>query len=545
MGVAASVSLNGDIAYVLGGLITGHGAGFDAVDLFLARPVVHRVYLDGILSIVRVTGLDPAGTAGMAVVRACGWLTATASATVLWHGLRRHVPGRIAAATSIAVGLALVASPNWYVLQPDWLGAVLAVAGLGAALWGSRSISPLVAGLLFSFAIGAKIAALPWVLLALLVVALFSWRRAAAAAGATAVVAAVLVVLQRRELPWEIQWLADQVTLVHNSPLSRGFSVHGVLRGVRDSLDIGAVNPVIWAAVPAALLIVVRRPTLRTRVVAAAIAALAVALSVASGYGQGEHFAYHWVGMPVLAAGALAWAIAQDRRGRLPLLVGAGATTALAIVVCARPAAWRADHLESTTVLFGVIAIAVSAAALVGHRQTPPIAPGDAPPPSSLWPIALTILLLAPLLPSSPGSFEMYNAGGHVGTPLSKHNAELESMRLARAQLPADVPVLYLTYGATNFVVENPATCRYPSPQWLQRATYEIGPEVMRMDSYRDNLSCLTPTPPAFVVWDTTWFARDRMPQAVGAYVDASFDCSPQTRTTILQRQVWVCPRRA
>lgn len=540
MVLLSSRALNGDVAYVLGGLVTGGAAGYDVVELFLARPLVHRTYMGALLSVVNAMGLDAASVGGMIVIRLCGWLTAALAAWVLWRGLLLHASRSVATWASLGVGLALVASPNWYVLQPDWLGVVLAVAGVGVGLWGGRRLGPLLAGVLFALAIGAKIAAIPWVLLALLIVALLAPRRAAWAAASTTVVAAAMFGIQRGVLPWEIQWLQDQVELVHASPLSTGITPKNVLRGIKDSIDVAVLNPIIWAAVPAVLVLVVRRPSARSRVLAAGWAVIGLALSVASGYGQGEHFAYHWVGMPVVAAGALGWALAQDRRGRVPLLLGGFGSALLAVAATTQTQGWRAINLDGTAVAFGLLVLASGGLALAAHRSPRPRGVWVHAPTASA--LAVACLLIVPLLPTSPGSFAMYNSHGRVGAPLAGQQTDLDTVARIRNTVPADVPVLYLTYGATNFLVGNPATCRYPSPQWLQRAASR--PEISSMSSYRDNLTCLTPARPAFLVWDSQWFPQDRMPSEVKAYVDTSFDCSASRRMVITHRKVWVCPRR-
>ncbi|MDT0213547.1 hypothetical protein Q9R29_06575 [Rothia sp. ARF10] len=543
MWLLSRLALSGDALYVIGGTVTGAGAGHDPSELFLARPLVHRAYLGGLTTLVQSVGLDPAGQGGMLAIRAAGWLTAALACVVLWRGLSRHTGHLEAGWSAAAAFLALAFAPNWSALQPDWLAVVIAVGALGSSLLSHRLWGPAVGGVLLALALGSKIAAIPWVLLSLLVLALLA-RRRAVVAGVVALAASLLMfAVEQQVMPWEIQWLRDQVALVDESPLSTGMTPSSIAHGIKDTVDVAIINPVVWAAVPAVVVLVLRRgSTRRALLLSAGIAITALALAVGSGYGQFEHFSYHWVGLPVLAAGALAWALAEDPRGRTQLTVGGLVSGVLAVVATTRPVQWRETdtHILAMFFALGSVSVLASWRALAAHRasRTSP----DSAVGAAAGAVLVAAVLVAPLVPGVPGSFAMYNAAGPVGRPIAAHTAELADLERIRPVLPADETVLYLTYGVTNAVLGNPATCRYPSPQWLQRAPRT--PAVREMWSYRDNLTCLRPDPPAFVVWDTRWFPHRTMTPEVRSYLDGFFDCGPERRLVITQSRVWVCPRR-
>ena len=74
-------------------------------------------------------------------------------------------------------------------------------------------------------------------------------------------------------------------------------------------------------------------------------------------------------------------------------------------------------------------------------------------------------------------------------------------------------------YGTINHAMGNPTSCRYPSPQWLQRAN--IYPEVRTYPSYADNLKCLTGDRTArYLIWQIKWLSANRTSRTVRELID-------------------------
>jgi len=104
--------------------------------------------------------------------------------------------------------------------------------------------------------------------------------------------------------------------------------------------------------------------------------------------------------------------------------------------------------------------------------------------------------------------------------------------------------VLYLTFGTFNHALGNPTSCRYPSPQWLQRANFFK--RVETFPSYQDNLRCLTDPGPQYryLVIHVGWFDVKSASPQVQALLNQRFDCSPAARVPAPAPLV-VCPARA
>jgi hypothetical protein len=150
--------------------------------------------------------------------------------------------------------------------------------------------------------------------------------------------------------------------------------------------------------------------------------------------------------------------------------------------------------------------------------------------------VAVGAALIPATAPKSPYAFSAYDYEILNEPPPSGGYDEL-SARIGR-----DTPVLYLTFGNFNYLMGNPTTCRYPSPQWLQRASRY--PRVRTYPSYADNLRCLTDDQRAkYLVWTPAWFSLAKASPELRSLIASRFDCSPAAQVPA-PRGVVVCPAR-
>ena len=522
--VTALVALNGDVTYALGGIETAGRGGVSVWDVFVARPIAYRLLLDAL----DVTGSLPQAVAHR-VLRAETDLLVVAVAALLYAGLRRHLDRRAAAGIAFTTGFALIVSPPWHFLEPDWVAALAAVAAVGAALAPRRLwLGALLGGLAAVLVVAVKLATAPIALIALLAVAVLSPRRAVWLTAATGVLAVAWYATTKHLLPWEWIWLHDQANLVDNSPIH-----HGLRRADFHKLRIGLadtaiLSPVV-ATLPAAFAALIHRlPPGRPRWLGAGVAVAAGGLSLAPAYGQGEFFMYHYAIVPVLAAAVWGAAFALSPAARLPLLATTAVLGVSSLVLLRQSPGWRHANVGHITVAYLLIALIATAA--VWTARTGP----------ARWPagaIALSVALLPPVLIGAPSAFSTYNYRTIMGRPAGEGYAALSEL------IGRDTPVLYLTFGAVNEAMGNPTSCRYPSPQWLQRGG--VFARVREYESYRDNLRCLTGDSPArYLIWQPSWFDPARVPADVQALLDARFDCSPAARLASPAANLVVCPAR-
>jgi hypothetical protein len=528
-------SLNGDVTYALGGIATAGRGGVSIWDVFVARPLAYRLLVGGLDAGRTVLVGDSALTVSHLVVRVQAGLLVLAVAAVLFLGVRRFLGNRPAAVIAAATGLALVLAPPWHFLEPDWAAALAGVLAVGAACAPRRIwVGALLGGCAAFLTVAVKLATAPIGLLALLLVAVLSRRRAGWAAVVTAAVTVAWYVLTEQFLPWEWWWLRDQASLVGQSPIHHGLRWRDAYH-LRDALgNVAIVSPVV-AVAPAAVAALIRRlPPGRGRWFAAGFAVVAAGMSVASAYGQGEFFMYHFAVVPVLAAAVWGAAFGLCAPARVPLVVATVLVAVPSVVLLRLPADWRLHNLPPVIAGLALAAAVAAAVVWVAAGRS-----GGTALEGSSW-VVCAVAMCAVLLPASlPGSALAFSAHNHtvVNKPPTSYGYDRVRDRIGR-----DTPVLYLTFGSVGHVMGNPTTCRYPSPQWLQRASRH--PLVRDYPSYADNLRCLTDDRQArFLVWQPGWFDLAGADPAVRSLIAARFDCAPAARVPAPPNLV-VCPAR-
>jgi hypothetical protein len=213
-------------------------------------------------------------------------------------------------------------------------------------------------------------------------------------------------------------------------------------------------------------------------------------------------------------------------------VVSAVVLTATSVVLLWRPAQWRLDNEATVTTAYGILAliaaVAVGAAGAERRSRWAQTAVGA---------VAFTAAVALGTLPHVPYAFSGYDHAIYNERPVAAGYAAL------RDRIGPDTHVVYLTFGAINYLIGNPTTCRYPSPQWLQRATWTNSP-VPEMASYADNLRCLTDdTQARYLVWQPQWFNVSKSSPQVRTLISQRFDCSPQLRIPA-PKELMVCPAR-
>jgi hypothetical protein len=535
-------ALNGDVHYVLGGLRTaGEGGAGGPAEIFVARPLAYRLLIDALDNGRALVTDDGTSMVAQRIIRAEAVVLVAAVSLLLYAGLRRHLRRPRAMLIAYAAGVTLAIAPPFHFLEPDWAGALAATAAVGGALVSRYPLVGMLAGgTLLWLAVAMKVATAPYAVLALGIVAVFSWRRAVLAGGLGVGMVGGWMYATRELMPWESMWLHDMISLVRTSPLYHGLRWEDIEHLTDGVLNAALVSPIV-VLLPASLVVLVRsRRGPWRRLLAAALAVAAVALAVGPAYGQGEWFQYHFAGLPVLAAGC--WAAAVGVTGsntvRWVLVLAALAAGLASALLLPAPTAWRNAHFGEVS--WWLVAAAAGCALLVVVAGRLSSRPGGA---SVLAATAVCLSALVGGLPGSALSFAGdYSAGVNRGTA-----AGLEATRAQYARLHAvigkDTPVLYLTYGAENFMMGNPTACRYPSPQWLQRGT--VYPYVRDYASYRDNARCITEdTTAQYLVVAPKWFRIQLLEPALRDRLLARFDCSPAKQIHFGRPSVHVCPLR-
>ncbi|HET6483245.1 MAG TPA: hypothetical protein VFG35_24835, partial [Actinoplanes sp.] len=363
IGMSLWSALNNDVTYALGGLETAGAGGVSVWDVFVARPVAYRLIIA--LLDLPVPGGAPLTTAHE-IVRLGAYVLVAGVAFVLYLGLRRFVTEPAAAVTAVATGLTLIVAPQWHFLEPDWVAGLVAVLAVGAAcaprqVW----LGAVLGGFAAFLAVAVKLATFPLALLALLLVALVSRRRAAWAAAATVGFTVIWYLATRTFLPWEWTWLNDQAHLIVNAPVHQGIRWHDIERMLIAIGEVAVLSPIVAVAPAAAAVLVRRLDPGRPRWIGAGIAVLAAGMSVASAYGQGEFFMYHFAAVPVFAAGVVGAAFGLSPGARTPLVMTTGLAAVASFFLLRQAPEWRHDNV--TFVAVGYAVIAVTGAVVAGR----------------------------------------------------------------------------------------------------------------------------------------------------------------------------------
>lgn len=538
VGASIRVALNGDVTYVLGSIRAAGLGGVGVSDVFVVRPYLYRLFMSGLDHGRQLITPNQASWQAETVVRLEANLVVAAIAILLYAALRRRSSTDwFAAPVALAVGAALMLSQTWSFLQPDWIATAAAVLTVGVALFPRRAwIGVALGSCAVWVAIAVKTPTVAWAAIALIAVAWVSWRRALATGVGAVLVTGVWYVLTTVFQPWEITWLKDQAAMARNSPLNHGFRVNDLGHVAQLTVNVAIVNPIVVIA-PAAAVLLVKRAVGRRWLAALSLVCVA-GLSVASPYAQGQWFMYHFAGMPVVASAL--WAVALGRRSaaRVVLLVAPLIAAGFSLWAMRQPVKWRTDHLILVAVVVTALALIVVLAALVADRTATGGRVANHWQP--LVGLVAALTLVVPYLPGTVFSFDAYDAT----VPAAGRSSVLERQyREIRNQMGADTAVTYLAFGSVIYELGNPTTCRYPSPLFLQRATW--WPDVVTpLKSYQDNLACLSHDGGArYLVMQPAWFVLRNAAAPVKEYV-AQFNCSREGRLRGGPVGVWVCPRK-
>jgi hypothetical protein len=523
-GIALSIRspLNGDVTYTLGGLHTAGAAGFSAQDIFVARPVAYRFFMAGLEGIRSVFVADGTTFAAQTIIRLGADLFVVAVCVVAYFGLRRHLDRRLSAVLAYAAAVSLTLAPPWHFLQPDWLGVVLSVLCVGAALWPRPWwLGGVLGGLCVMAVVAVKFATAPWAAMALIAVFLLDRRRAIAAGVLGVAFFGAWTLVMNVVLPWENIWLSDQVALVEQSPLNRGVRWSDILHLIADVVDTTIVSPVVMALPAAACALLLGRTSRKDRLWTGGVLLVLAIFSIGSAFGQGEGLMYHFVGVPVFVDAVAGLAFVRVSPSRLPLAVTGVLAVAAGLVLMAQPAQWRlANRVIAAVVVVAVAGVGVLLVVLARRRRAAGATPWIPNLIPSLGAIVLCASLAVSYMPTATYAFSVYDYQIVVG------NLKLGSPRaqeLRNAIGGSQTPVLYFAFGSVGYEIGNPTPCRYPSPQWLQRSvTIEA---VTEMRSFEDNLACMSNDSTAkYLIIDPSWFKVERAPAVVRERVDAMFD---------------------
>jgi len=531
--LALRSNTNGDVTYALGGLETAGKGGVSVWDVFIARPVVYKLLIAALDGGRRLLVGDSSLTTEHLVIRLETYVLIVAVAAVLFLGVRRVAGMPAAAGIATATGLALIVSPPWHFLEPDWVAPLCGVLAVGAALLPRRLwLGVLLGGFATMLVVAVKLATFPVALLTLLIIAVLDRRRAAWTALSAVVFVTLWYLVTKHFLPWEWIWLRDQANLVHNSPIHHGIRRVDLHRLYVALGGVAVLSPLVVVAPAAAVRLVRRLPAGKPQRLGVTVALAAGLLSVLSAYGQGEFFMYHFAVVPVLAAGVGGAAFALVPSFRLPLAGATLAVTVLSLALLRLPAGWRHSHAGQVAIAYEMIGVGLAILTwFLAGRSRPAL-------PWAAGVVALSVALAPAVLPGDPYAFGTYNYNVY-----NRPSSDSKLIDLGK-RLGPDTPVLYLTFGTINHALGNPTSCRYPSPQWLQRANYVK--RVSTFPTYEDNLRCLTDGGHRYryLVIQPAWFDLKAASPQVQALINQRFDCSPAALFPAPAPLV-VCPARA
>ncbi|MBD2760208.1 hypothetical protein IEE94_11895 [Yimella sp. cx-573] len=544
--------LNGDVLYALGGLRHALAGGVPFDEIFIARPYTYKLVMGPLhLSApADSAAIDYATHRRILLLSLLALLLVT---LLLFVALRRWSSTRSAAVVASAVSAALAFAPKWDVLEPDWVAAVVAVCAFAAALLPrAERLGWILSGTLLCLTATMKLSTAAFAATVVVLLWLVDRRRAVGAAAVGAAVSGVWFVLSRMVQPIEWMWFSDQAALVHDSPIHRMPRLSDLGELLFALTNKSVVSPVLVTSLALIALYVSGAATRTQRRERALVSALIVISALASGYAQGEWFLYHFANLPILVTGLWAALLVQaSRRVRAVLLIGPAVVAVVAAAVMTQPP--LAADAANTWVTIGVWVSALGMAVLaVRWRESgSAMSRRDQPVrPVLLWaaPTVACLLGLAGTLPASTLAYS--GAVNATSTTRAPYDADalatlLRSRSAAVDRLTSrlggpDVPVLYLTYGGRTALLPFPATCAYPSPQWLQRASRH--PFVTDMDSYSDNFDCVSDPRPRWLIVQSDWMDLDHAPTALQSALRQHYDCTRSLPTIV--EGLMVCPRR-
>lgn len=271
------------------------------------------------------------------------------------------------------------------------------------------------------------------------------------------------------------------------------------------------------------------------------ISVLAVGLSLASGVGQGQWYAYHFVGLPVLAAGVWARAVClASTRARAVLIVAPLIAGLLSAVLLAQDLGWRREVFGPVVAAFVVLSLCTVFGALAERRWAARRTPGTVLLAAATT--ALAACLLPAGLPAAAYAFDGFDDQyTNAGLLDSQRNAHAEYDQV-RQRIGTQTPVLYLAYGSKAYLLGSPTPCRYPSPVFVSRSTYDS--RIRSLGSYADNLSCYEADSAArYLVMDRAWADLDRLEPALRRQLTTMFDCSRSFTSVAGGATLEFCPR--
>lgn len=524
----AWTGLDHDVRFVLGTLETAGRAGFAPTEVFVHRPMAYRL----VLALADAGGSLPF-PGREALVRVLALLVVLAVSLLLRAGLVRYRPPAEATAVAAVTGGALALAPNWDFLQPEWLAAVFATAAVGAALRIRRPAVAVAAGaVLLALTVLVKYTTVPTALVALGVLAVLDRRRAWLTALFGVVASLGLFAVTVWMEPREWRWFGELSRLNGGSPLSRGLAWNDARALVEVVLNEAVLVPFV-ALLPVSVVVLARLASdRRARWAWILLPAAAVLVVLAAVVVQGQWFQYHLAALVPFAAAL--WGLAVARwiavRGGPPwaLVLPAVALGAGVPIVSSASTQWRLAH---GTLVYAALAAVVAIAVLVALKER-----------ARMWP-ALAVLgavavLAVPVWPAAPYSFDAVHPDYTNSERVTAARLDERLIEPVRARIGPDAPVLYLAFGDMAYFVGNPAACRYPAPVFVQRGSFI--PAVRELESYRENLECLTRTDAEYLVVQPSWLSLDRLPPEVAEGLRTRFDCDQ----ALPAAELVFCPRR-
>ncbi|MGK3199716.1 hypothetical protein [Amycolatopsis sp. MEPSY49] len=520
--------LDHDVRFVLGTLETAGRAGFAPPEVFVHRPMAYRLVL----------ALADAGDSlplpgREALVRVLALLVVLGVSVLLRAGLLRcRLPGEASAVAALTGG-ALALAPNWDFLQPEWLAAVFATAAVGAALRIRQPAMAVPAGaVLLALTVLVKYTTVPTALVALGVLAVLDRRRAWLTALFSVPICVGLFAITVLVEPREWRWFGELSRLNGGSPLSRGLAWSDARALVEVMLNEAVLVPFV-ALLPVSVVVLARlAPDRRTRLAWALLPAAAVLVVLAAVVVQGQWFQYHLAALVPFAAGLWGLAVARwsAAHGGPPwaLVLPALALGVGVPIVSSASTEWRLAH---GTAVYAALAAVVAVSVLAALRER-----------ARTWPalavFGVVAVLAVPAWPAAPYSFDAVHPDYTNSERVTAARLDERLIEPVRARIGADTPVLYLAFGDMAYFVGNPAPCRYPAPVFVQRGGFI--PAVRELESYRENLECLTRTNAEYLVVQPSWLSLDRLPADIADSLRTRFDCDH----ALSAAELVICPRR-